>query len=451
MSGLQAGISAAVGVHSLAPSVSAFGTPGAALHWQSATALAHASGFTHPGTTVLGLVAAGVLWTAVEYSAASGRVPSRRRLTALGWGLLLAIPPLVSLGLAFTLCAAGPTSARWLLVVALVAFSGISVITSALGWDLLASTCLRRKSVLVVGQSSDWLEIGARQAPGYDPAFLVAGALSAAERRTLASGGRKGRKIWGVVASDDATLGNSELRKCCHRARVRLLGANEFRELWSRRIDVDRAGPGAVAAARSLQDSLACRITRRIGDIALSLMLLVVTLPVAVAAAVLIKLDSRGPIFYWQERVGLHGRSFWLVKFRSMYVDAEANSGPQWAGLADPRVTRVGALLRRARVDELPQLWNVLRGEMSMIGPRPERPFFVAQLTAQLPCYDDRSLVKPGITGWAQVNYRYGASVEDARVKLAYDLYYVKYRSALFDLRILAATVRVVLFGEGAR
>ncbi len=452
MSGLIAGIGGEMGFRLIDPcAAGGLAGPVAAIHHYLAAALAHAPALSHPNGTLLGMVVGGTLWTAVEFSATSRRLPGRRLLAAFGWGLLLAAAPLISLGLAISLFSVEPASTHWLLVLALIAFSWISVVALAFGWDLLASSCRPRKSVLVLGQSSDWLDVGARLAPGYDPGFLVAGVLSPDDRRTLASKGLKGRKIWGIVATDDALLDNAELRKSCCRARVRLLGEGEFRERWSRRLDIDRVQPDGLATAHSLRDSAACKFMRRATDITLSVLLLISTLPVAALVAALIKLDSRGPVFYWQERVGLHGRSFRLVKFRSMRVDAEAESGPQWAGLVDPRVTRIGALIRRARIDELPQLWNVLRGEMSMIGPRPERPYFVAQLAAELPCYDDRTLVKPGITGWAQVNYRYGASVEDARVKLAYDLFYVKHRSALLDLRILAATVRVVLFGEGAR
>ncbi len=162
-------------------------------------------------------------------------------------------------------------------------------------------------------------------------------------------------------------------------------------------------------------------------------------------------MDSPGPVLYRQQRVGLHGEPFTLLKFRSMTNDAEQGGNPLWASQQDPRITRVGSLIRPMRIDELPQLINVLRGEMSMIGPRPERPHFVEQLARVIPLYGERSYVKPGITGWAQVNYPYGASVEDARQKLSYDLYYVKNRSLLLDLLILLATVRVILFREGAR
>ena len=192
-------------------------------------------------------------------------------------------------------------------------------------------------------------------------------------------------------------------------------------------------------------------VARRAFDIAISAGLLLATLPVLVLTAVAIRLETRGPIFYRQERVGRGGRVFTLFKFRSMTVDAEANGDAVWAVPQDPRVTRVGRFIRLTRIDEVPQVLNVLRGEMAFIGPRPERPVFVAQLERAIPHYADRAAVKPGITGWAQVRYRYGASVEDARMKLGYDLYYIRHRSIALDLRILAGTVRVVLLQEGAR
>jgi lipopolysaccharide/colanic/teichoic acid biosynthesis glycosyltransferase len=155
-------------------------------------------------------------------------------------------------------------------------------------------------------------------------------------------------------------------------------------------------------------------------------------------------------VLYRQERVGEHGRVFTLVKFRSMRTDAEQGT-PIWAQQADDRVTRVGRFIRKTRLDELPQLWNVLRGDMSFVGPRPERPFFVEQLAAVLPFYHQRHAVRPGLTGWAQVRYRYGASLEDATEKLRYDLYYIKHLSIAFDLTIVFDTVKVILFGKGAQ
>jgi lipopolysaccharide/colanic/teichoic acid biosynthesis glycosyltransferase len=170
----------------------------------------------------------------------------------------------------------------------------------------------------------------------------------------------------------------------------------------------------------------------------------VLALPIMALTALAVRLDSAGPILYCQERVGENGRLFTLCKFRSMRTDAEQGT-PVWASDHDARVTRVGRFIRMTRLDELPQFWNVLRGDMSFVGPRPERPFFVQQLEAVIPFYATRHAVKPGVTGWAQVKYRYGASVEDALEKLRYDLYYIKHRSLLFDLTILLDTVKVIM------
>ncbi|HET9024903.1 MAG TPA: TIGR03013 family XrtA/PEP-CTERM system glycosyltransferase, partial [Burkholderiaceae bacterium] len=189
---------------------------------------------------------------------------------------------------------------------------------------------------------------------------------------------------------------------------------------------------------------------KRVFDVAGALGLLALAAPVMLLAAAAIALESGRPILYRQERVGRGGRPIMCVKFRSMRADAESDGVPRWASKGDPRVTRVGRLLRKTRIDELPQLLNVLRGEMSLVGPRPERPSFVKQLGASIPYYDVRHSVKPGVTGWAQVRYTYGASVEDATRKLQYDLYYVKNHSLFLDVLILVETVRVVLFGEGA-
>jgi sugar transferase (PEP-CTERM system associated) len=190
---------------------------------------------------------------------------------------------------------------------------------------------------------------------------------------------------------------------------------------------------------------------KRAFDIVASAVLLILSLPVMVLAAIAIKLDSPGPLIYRQERVGLGGKSFNVLKFRSMRTDAERDGKPQWAQAGDSRVTRVGRFLRLTRIDELPQLLTVLKGEMSLVGPRPERPFFVDQLVQQIPFYGARHSVKPGVTGWAQVRHHYGASVDDASDKLQYDLYYVKNHTLFFDILVLFYSVKVVLFAQGSR
>lgn len=178
---------------------------------------------------------------------------------------------------------------------------------------------------------------------------------------------------------------------------------------------------------------------------------LIFSFPIAALTAVAIKLDSRGPIFYRQERVGKGGRIFHVIKFRSMKTDAEPDGRPVWASSNDHRVTRVGRVIRKLRIDEIPQFWNILKGEMSFVGPRPERPHFVEQLAKEIPYYEHRHLVAPGLTGWAQIKYPYGASVDDAVQKLQYDLYYIKNQSLTLDLVIIVETIKTVLFGKGGR
>lgn len=192
-------------------------------------------------------------------------------------------------------------------------------------------------------------------------------------------------------------------------------------------------------------------LVKRISDIVFSTILLITTLPLMVITTLLIGLESGFPVLYRQERVGLNGRLFSVIKFRSMRRDAEQDGKPVWAKSDDDRVTRIGHIIRKLRIDELPQLFNVLKGEMSLVGPRPERPFFVDQLTREIPFYAVRHSVKPGITGWAQVCYHYGATVEDAAEKLQYDLYYVKNHSLVLDMVVLLKTVGVVILGKGAR
>ncbi|WP_270938171.1 exopolysaccharide biosynthesis polyprenyl glycosylphosphotransferase, partial [Falsiroseomonas oryzae] len=255
----------------------------------------------------------------------------------------------------------------------------------------------------------------------------------------------------GAVVTAQAEALPAPIRAGIEAAGIRVLGQCEFLELQLARVDIEHLAPGWLERSNSLRESVAEAAFRRAFDILLGSILVVATLPLLLLTALAIKLDSPGPVFYRQERVGRGGRVFDLFKFRSMVVDAEASGSPVWASKQDSRITRVGRFIRLTRIDEIPQVLNVLRGDMAFVGPRPERPAFVEQLAGIIPNYNARAVVKPGITGWAQVNYPYGASVEDARMKLAYDLYYVRRRSLFLDLLILVATVRVVLFQEGSR
>jgi sugar transferase (PEP-CTERM system associated) len=237
----------------------------------------------------------------------------------------------------------------------------------------------------------------------------------------------------------------------CRTRGIRILDLAAFYERSHAEVPVDSLKASWLVYGDGFVQGRVRRFAKRAFDIVSSLALLLVASPVMLLATLAIKLDSRGPVLYRQERVGLGGRSFMCVKFRSMRTDAESDGVARWATKNDSRVTRVGAFMRKTRIDELPQLFSVLKGEMSIVGPRPERPEFVAQLTNQIPFYELRHGVKPGVTGWAQVRFNYGGSIEDARRKHQFDLYYLKNNSLLLDLQILVETVTVVLFREGAQ
>lgn len=222
-------------------------------------------------------------------------------------------------------------------------------------------------------------------------------------------------------------------------------------EEYTGKIAVENLRPSWLIFSEGFRKTRALMAAKRALDLAAALIGLHVTGPLMLAIAVLIKVSSRGPVLYHQERVGLNGQILRVHKFRTMRQDAEADTGPVWSRADDGRVTLVGSFLRKCRLDELPQLWNVLCGEMSLVGPRPERPSFVAQLTEAIPFYGQRHVVKPGITGWAQIRYTYGASVEDAIQKLQYDLYYIKNLSIALDLVILLETIKTVVLRRGAR
>ncbi|APR52439.1 TIGR03013 family PEP-CTERM/XrtA system glycosyltransferase [Sphingomonas koreensis] len=233
---------------------------------------------------------------------------------------------------------------------------------------------------------------------------------------------------------------------------VHVNDTSTFLERETGRVDLQSVNPSWLIFSDGFSSGrMLSSMFKRFFDIVASLILLVLTLPLVLLGALAVKLESRGPAFYRQRRVGLYGQGFDIIKLRSMRVDAEVGGKAVWAEKDDPRITRVGRFIRKVRIDELPQCWSVLKGEMSFVGPRPERPQFVEDLEAKLPYYAERHMVKPGITGWAQINYPYGASIEDSRQKLEYDLYYAKNYSPFLDVLILLQTLRVVLFPDGAR
>lgn len=288
--------------------------------------------------------------------------------------------------------------------------------------------------------------------------FAVVGSLTAgtALNGTLAL--KLAHEVQRAQAEELVIGGGDEFKNWCASAvasgqgpSVRVTSLSTLVEREARKLEINDAETARFLASHRLGLSPGAAMAKRVFDVIFSLALVLLTLPVSIVTAVFIKMYDGGPVFYTQERVGLHGRAFTLIKFRSMTTNAEADGVQRWACKRDARVTPFGRLLRLTRIDELPQLLNVLRGEMSVVGPRPERPVFVSQLEQQVAHYAIRHCVLPGITGWAQINYSYGASVEDAIEKTGYDLYYVKNGSLVLDIAILLQTVRVILLGEGSR
>jgi sugar transferase (PEP-CTERM system associated) len=232
---------------------------------------------------------------------------------------------------------------------------------------------------------------------------------------------------------------------------VKIEEAASWLERISGKIEVENLYPSWLVFGKGFRRGTIFQMVRRGVSILISMIGLILALPLLPVIALAIRLDSEGPVLYKQTRVGKGGRTFNVVKFRTMRTDAEALSGPQWAGDNDPRVTRVGRFLRSSRLDEIPQLWCVLRGDMAFVGPRPERPEFVEWLSREIPYYSVRHMVRPGLTGWAQVKYKYGSTVEDAREKLQYDLFYIKNASIGLDLLIMFQTIKTVILSRGAQ
>ena len=350
------------------------------------------------------------------------------------------------------------------LLYAMAAASALLVLVRALLGRTLGGERFRR-CVLVLGAGSraGRLDALSRQ-PGVN--FRIVGhvAMSGAEQAVAGATLRAGidNLAAHVVASHatEVVLALEERRNALPLAdllRVRTTGVqvselSTFLERETGRIDLSSVNPSWLIFSDGFAAGRLFSCTaKRAFDIVVASAVLVLTLPVVMLIALAIKLESPGPAFYRQRRVGLYNQDFDILKLRSMRQDAEVAGQAVWAAEADPRVTRIGRFIRKVRIDELPQAWTVLKGEMSFVGPRPERPQFVRQLEEHLPFYAERHMVKPGLTGWAQINYPYGASVEDARHKLEYDLYYAKNYSPFLDLLILLQTLRVVLWPAGAR
>ena len=332
-----------------------------------------------------------------------------------------------------------------------------------LGGLLGAQAFRRRVLVLGAGERADRLrKLGERPEAG----FAIVGYVGMSDSRPVVAEAIP-RGVLHNLTRHVETLGVSEVVLALEERRNALplkdllriktagVHVNDFSTFLERetgRVDLDTLNPSWLIFSDGFSSGRAISgAAKRVFDVTASLVLLVFALPLIGLFAVLVKIDSHGPALFRQTRVGLYGQPFQLVKLRSMRTDAEADGAARFAQADDPRVTRIGRLIRKLRIDELPQAWCVLKGEMSFVGPRPERPEFVADLDDKLPYYAERHMVKPGITGWAQINYPYGANLDDSRQKLEYDLYYAKNYTPFLDLLILLQTLRVVLWHEGAR
>lgn len=255
-----------------------------------------------------------------------------------------------------------------------------------------------------------------------------------------------------IVALDQkrGIMPYKELLNCKVRG-FSIIDGESFYERIAGKVLVEKINPSWLIFSEGFVKSPVAKFVKRVVGFVLSLIMLILLSPLILIVAIAIKLESKGPVLFRQERVGEDGEIFNVYKFRSMKEDAEKESGPVWAEEDDPRITKVGKIIRKLRIDELPQLWNVLKGDMSFVGPRPERPYFVEKLKTKIPYYNQRFAVKPGVTGWAQVKYAYGATEEDALEKLKYDLYYIKNMSLVMDLIVIFHTVKIVLLGRGSR
>jgi sugar transferase (PEP-CTERM system associated) len=346
-----------------------------------------------------------------------------------------------------------------------VGFGFVGIVLFRLIFDRVGDIEPVRRRVLVLGVGERAAKIQQLEEMHGGRRFVCVGFVPLGESGTkIDSGGRiLGNRSLAEVAStesiEEIVVALDERRgslpvKALLDCKLNGIAITDYSSFWERencKVDLDTLHPSWLIFSDGFVGGSVQMTIKRLFDLGASLAMLVWTLPLLVVAAVAIKLDSAGTVFFRQERVGRSGRTFNLIKFRSMRSDAEKDGVPRWAAVNDSRVTRVGHLIRKTRIDEIPQILNVLRGEMSLIGPRPERPFFVSKLEEAIPYYGERHRVKPGISGWAQLNYPYGASTEDAKEKFQYDLYYIKNYSLFLDLIVLVQTVRVVLWPVGAR
>lgn len=344
----------------------------------------------------------------------------------------------------------------------LLAFAGIMVVRVL--FLQVADLSAFKRRILVLGAGARAARIEALERESNTASFTCVGFVPVQDNEVKVEPSRllhshnmladiaKARRAEEVVVAVGERRGRLPVESLlsCRLTGIAVTDYSSFLERETGKVDLDTMSPSWLIFSQGSMRGWAYRALKRLFDLAASIILVVVASPLLLAVPILIRLEGGGPVFYRQERVGLNGRPFMLTKFRSMRTDAEQN-GPQWAQANDDRVTRIGRIIRKTRIDEIPQIINVLRGDMSFIGPRPERPVFVQELAEKIPYFSERHRVKPGISGWAQLHYPYGASIEDAKQKFQYDLYYIKNYSIFLDLLVLIQTVRVVLWPHGVR
>jgi sugar transferase (PEP-CTERM system associated) len=443
---------------------------GAELAWLVAAIILvlHLSGAQPPASADIGLLALFFAVTIVCLNGAFGLYRRSQSLSTSAYVLRVVLAPAIGIPLAFLgmqlLPVPTPVSDAWWLAL-LLALLGLLLVRHVVVLPLVSALLPHRVLVLGTGPEARLVEASLTSANPLGVRLIGFYALEktqetvVAPARVIARSGPLEDTVRQlaidevIVAVRQQRGGVLPLRGLldCRLSGVQVTDLARYFERVHGQVAIESLKVSWLIYGQGFRQNLLRAIVKRSLDLIASALLIAVAAPIVAIAALLIAAEGGGPVIYRQERVGYRGRTFTVYKLRSMTTDAEKDGKAAWASVDDTRITRVGRLIRRARIDELPQLLNVLKGEMSFVGPRPERPEFVAMLTEQIPFYAVRHSVKPGLTGWAQVRYSYGATVEQSVRKLEYDLYYVKNHTLLLDLVILLETVRVVLLGEGAR
>lgn len=348
-----------------------------------------------------------------------------------------------------------------------VSFIILLIVSWRIGYTRVLSSGLFDQRIMIIGSSDTAIEIAKniqlKKDSGYEISSIVSTSkwfenncrlnvkmlcMSNYDQICEIAEKQKVKKIVVAIKERRGAFPTNELLECRVRG-IDVLDGSTFYEMLTGKLIVEQIKPSWLIFSKGFQKSNTQRFFKRTIDMVISLTMLITLLPLIILVGIIIKLDSKGPIIFSQERIGQDRKPYMVHKFRSMRSDAEKSTGPVWAQANDDRITKIGHFIRKTRIDEIPQLLNVLKGEMSFVGPRPEREHFVKQLEKIIPFYGERFTVKPGLTGWAQVSYGYGATVEDAIEKLNYELFYIKNMSILLDIMIVARTVKTVVFGKG--